>query len=193
MHIESTPQNYPNKVGMVYKLLQENILRRNLLPGERLIERELVEKFGVSSTIIREALARLAKDELISILPYRGAFVTKLSEKDIIEIYELREAIEGLAGRWAAERASEEKIQQLKSLIKILERRINENGWSYRDAAMELKFHDLTAEMSGNTRLHKIINDLRSQCKLLISTSIARPERAKEAFEEEKKVLEAII
>jgi len=193
MNLQPPLQNYHNKSRAVYELLRQNILRRKFLPGERLIERELVEKLGVSSTTIREALTRLAKDGLVGKLPDRGAFVTKLSKNDIKEIYELREQIEGLAARWAAERVSEEKIEQLKSLIKYSEGRIKENSWSYDDALNELKFHDLTAEMSGNTRLRKIIRDIRNQSKLLISASSVHPKRGREAFEEEKKILEAII
>jgi len=189
---ESTLQNYPNKTGRVYEHLRESILRKELSSGERLIERDLVQRLGVSSTVVREALARLAKDGLVTLLPYRGAFVTKLSKRDIIEIYELREVVEGLAARWAAERVNEEEIKQLRAFIKSSERFVA-NTSSYYDALNKFRFHDLIGKMSGNARLYKIIRDFRNQSKLLISSSLARPERAKEAFEEEKKVLEAII
>jgi DNA-binding GntR family transcriptional regulator len=193
MEAKPASQNYPKKTGTVYELLREKILARDFLPGERLIERDLVQNLGVSSTTVREALTRLAKDGLVSILPYRGACVTKLSEKDIVEIYELREQIEGLAARWAAERVSKEQIQQLKSRIKSSERHITGARGNYYDALNELNSHHVAAKMSANIKLHKIIHDLYNQSRLLISASLAHPDRTREAFEEEKKVLEAII
>jgi len=193
MEAKPTSQDYPRKTGTVYELLRQKILGRDFLPGERLIERDLVEILGVSSTTVCEALTRLAKDGLVSILPYRGACVTKLSEKDIVEIYELREQIEGLAARWAAERVSKEQIQQLKSLIESSEKHIGKTHKNYYDALNELNSHVLAAKMSANTRLQKLIHDLYNQSRLLISVSLAHPERTREAFEEEKKVLKAII
>jgi len=82
----------------------ENITERKLLPGERLVERDLMEKLGVSKTPIREVLARLKEDGLMEGALHQSAFVARNSRKDAAEIYDLRRALEALAARCAAEK-----------------------------------------------------------------------------------------
>ena len=87
--------------------LREALLNQFFAPGDRLIERELCELTGVSRTSVREALRLLESEGLIETIPNRGPIVASLSAEDAQYIYEVREALEGLAGRLFAERASD--------------------------------------------------------------------------------------
>ncbi|RLE08368.1 hypothetical protein DRZ78_01220, partial [Candidatus Aerophobetes bacterium] len=167
---EQSLQNYPSKSEKVYDILLENIIRRRLTPGERLVERDLAEKLGVSKTPIREALSRLRKEGLVEGTSYHGFFVTRISPKDMEEIYELREVIEGLAARNATKKINEEQIEQLNSIIRSFEQCVRKKdleGYSFLD----LEFHNLLATISKNKRLSEIMQLLRNQTKILMSTS----------------------
>ena len=93
--------------------LRESILNQFFAPGERLIERELCELTGVSRTSVREALRQLESEGLIETIPNRGPVVTSLSFEDAMQIYEVREALEGLAARLFVRRASDELVGAL--------------------------------------------------------------------------------
>ena len=75
------------------------IVERRLAPGQRLIERELVELTGVSRTSVREALRELAAEGLVTVIPNKGTVVTSVSAEEARQLYQVRSALEGLAGR----------------------------------------------------------------------------------------------
>ena len=87
--------------------LRKAILTRQLAPGQRLIERELVEMTGVSRTSVREALRELAAEGLVSTAPNKGTAVATLTSEQARQIYEVRAVLEGLAGRLFVENATE--------------------------------------------------------------------------------------
>ena len=93
--------------------LREAILNQYFAPGDRLIERELCELTGVSRTSVREALRQLESEGLIDTIPNRGPVVASVSLHDAQHIYEVREALEGLAARLFVERASDDDVQDL--------------------------------------------------------------------------------
>jgi DNA-binding GntR family transcriptional regulator len=84
-------------------LLKEQILEGRLVPGQRLISRDLIEELGISRGPLREAFRRLAADGLVDLIPNRGAVVRRLSVDEIANLYQVREALEGFAARRAAE------------------------------------------------------------------------------------------
>lgn len=93
--------------------LRTAILNQYFKPGDRLIERELCELTGVSRTSVREALRQLESEGLVKIIPQRGPIVASLDVSDARDIYEVREALEGLAARLFVERASDEEVARL--------------------------------------------------------------------------------
>lgn len=97
----------------VVGILRQEILDDVLHPGERLLENTLCERYGVSRTVIREALRQLESEKLITMLPNRGPIVAVLTVADIEALYEVRRALEGLAGELFAERASDAQAQGL--------------------------------------------------------------------------------
>ena len=78
--------------------LRQAILERKLAPGQRLIERELVELTGVSRTSIREALRELAAEGLVTTIPNKGTVVATVTAEEARQLYQVRSALEGLAG-----------------------------------------------------------------------------------------------
>ena len=104
------PQGLPDRI---YGALKHRILTCSLPPGQRLMERELAQELGVSRTPLREALNRLALEQLVFLTPYRGYAVTPEHLDDIRKLSELRLILEAESAALAAERATEEDIQEL--------------------------------------------------------------------------------
>ena len=98
-----------------YQELKQIILEGQVAPGKKLKEGDLAEALGISRTPVREAINRLEKEGLVEIFPQRGAFVVEFTEKDVFELFLIRENLEGLAARLAAEKISESSLAKLQS------------------------------------------------------------------------------
>lgn len=146
----------------VYAHLKEEILVNRIAPGSVLLEVPLAESLGVSRGPIREALGSLAAEGLVTITPRRGAVVTKLTKRDFLEAYQVREALEQLAVRMAVPRMSEGELDALDALIEEMLRcsaRSDDTGFFDANAA----FHEAFVVASGNTRLVEVYRRLVGQ------------------------------
>ena len=103
---------------VVFKTLREAILRGDLKPGERLMELQLAAKLGVSRTPIREAIRMLQQEGLAVTIPRRGAEVAAMTEKDMEDVLQVREALEILAVQLASEKITKEQIAELEERLK---------------------------------------------------------------------------
>lgn len=90
-------------VDRVADALRSGLMSHRFAPGQRLIEADLTEEYGVSRGTLRQAFSRLESDGLIEIVPNRGALVRQLSQRDIVELFQIRSELEGLAARLAAQ------------------------------------------------------------------------------------------
>jgi DNA-binding GntR family transcriptional regulator len=147
---------------VIFDTLREAIITGELKPGERLMEVKLAEKMGVSRTPVREAIRMLELEGLVDMLPRKGAHVAELSVKDIMDVLEVRAAMDSLATRLAAERISDEEIKELKQIqVQFISYTEKENlqGIIKKD----VEFHELIYHASRNDRLLQISNNLREQ------------------------------
>jgi len=187
-----TLEEYASKSERIYDILLENIIKRRFVPGEKLVERDLAKKLKVSKTPVREALSKLEREGLIEGPSYRSFSVTQLSEKDIIEIYDIREIADGLAARCAAKKADKKQIKQLHSIIHSLRDYVKKNDLgSYN--SLDIKFHNLLGAISENKRLREIMQRLRNQTRVLMTTSVTLLGRAKASLAEHTKIVDAIV
>ncbi|KAF5070804.1 GntR family transcriptional regulator [Anaerotignum sp.] len=147
---------------VVFHTLREAILVGKLVPGERLMENQLADKLGVSRTPVREALRMLALENLVELVPRKGAQVLDMSEKDIVNILEVRGALESLATSIACTKMKKEDLQQLKKLEGEFERAIDENDLE-RIIQLDEDFHDLILKSTENDKLAQIYQNLRIQ------------------------------
>ena len=186
-------ENNPSKSEKIYKILQDDIIERRFLPGQRLVERELIEKLGVSKTPVREALARLKRDGLVEGTLHRSIVVSRILRKDAVEIYDLREILEGLAARGAAEKITPEKAKEIHSIIQLTEECIKKNNLK-EYAPLDLQFHNLIGIISENERLCEMMQRLHYQIRILMSTSITLPGRGvRVSLNEHKKIVKEIV
>lgn len=176
----------------VYAKLREAILKGDLPAGERLVERRLAEQLGVSRTPVREALRLLEKEGLVSHLPRIGAVVAAIDDAEVLEVYRIREVLEGLAARMAAERISPEELAHLAELLHRLEELASEGDLDALEK-VHREFNDTIYRAAGSPRLHGMINSLGDYIARSARTGWhTRPGRLAEAAREHRRLVEAI-
>ncbi|HEY3423344.1 MAG TPA: GntR family transcriptional regulator [Negativicutes bacterium] len=176
---------------VVCETLRAAIVEGVLKPGERLMEIQLAEELGVSRTPVREAIRKLELEGFVVMVPRRGTYVADLSIRDVNEVYEVRTALDILAAGLAAERITEEELEQMERILVQIGKYIEEgNMEAIVDA--DGQFHDILYQASRNDRLVGIINNLREQLTRFRSISMAYPGRLKNTLEEHSRLVEAI-
>jgi DNA-binding GntR family transcriptional regulator len=183
--------NYKPLREIVFESLREAIINGILEPGERLMEIQLAEEMGVSRTPVREAIRKLELEGFVVMIPRKGAYVAGISMKDIADVFEIRAALESLAAGLAAERITEEELEQLE---RTLVRNSEVTEINNLDALVDIDtdFHDVLYKASRNERLVQIISNLREQIQRFRKASLSHPGRMKDALGEHKKMVEAI-
>lgn len=145
-------------VVRVADVLKRQILEGALVPGQRLISRDLVEELGISRGPLREAFRRLVADGLVDLIPNRGAVVRRLSVDEIANLYQVREALEGFAARRAAEVI--DKGDNRARFIDVLER--GRRHFTHPDfqafVVDNRQFHRVIVDMSENPQLSELID-----------------------------------
>jgi DNA-binding GntR family transcriptional regulator len=142
--------------------LRTAILAGEYTPGERLVEAQLTERFGVSRFTIRLALQDLSGEGLVEIQRNRGAQVRKISLAETIEITQVRMVLEGLVAAQAAERVTAEQASELDE-IGLLMRRAVDAGEFRRYSDLNARLHDLIRTIAGHATADRLIGTLRAQ------------------------------
>lgn len=172
-----------------YRQLKDAIRKGTLPPGTRVREIEIAERFGISRTPAREAIRRLESDGLISFVPRQGAVISKLDHQQTMELYDLREILEGSAAGFAARHASAAEIEELGELI-AAEPELR----SHPDQLADLNqlFHGALYRAAHNRFLERSLLGLRDAMALLGGTTLAIAGRFETAHAEHLAILDAI-
>jgi DNA-binding GntR family transcriptional regulator len=169
---ERNLESASSKRESAYLHIRRKIASGEVRGGHAISELSLAKQLGISRTPIREALAKLAAEGILEQSPNRRAIVVKLTREDIIDLYELREALEafavGKAARQPVRRADLDKLQSLTDAIRTLEDELHQSGkprldreQMHRFLAMDLTFHTLLMRLGANARMLKIVNESR--------------------------------
>jgi DNA-binding GntR family transcriptional regulator len=141
--------------------IREAIASGALKPGDQIVEVAMAARIGVSRSPVREALRQLEQQGLVESIPNRGTFVAALDESDVEEIVLLRGALEGLAGRLAADRMGRRDVRALEEIVARMERHTGPGAQeesAFIDADAE--FHSALVRFSGHRRLHRMWAEL---------------------------------
>lgn len=144
---------------MVYKSLRKEILTGRINPGEHLLELEISSKLGVSRTPVREALRMLELEGLVIMLPRRGARVSKITEKSMQDVLEVRESLDALCVELACERITAQEKEELRRACEAFEKAVATND-SRKIAEADVRFHDILMKAAKNDRLVDIEENL---------------------------------
>jgi 4-hydroxy-4-methyl-2-oxoglutarate aldolase len=174
-----------------YEQLREAIVSGRLQPNERLIEAELSRELGVGRAVVRAALARLEQEGLVERERNRGARVRMISEREAVEILEARTVLEGLAARYAAERADGNAIGDLRSILAEMHSRLKDGdllGASDQNA----RLHERMREAADHPTSARLISGLRSQLVRFQYRTILVPGRSDHSYSEHEAIVDAI-
>lgn len=139
----------------VLQSITEAIIEGKIRPGDPLIESQIAEQMGVSRGPVREALAQLEHMGLVEKIPYKGAFVSRLSEEGIRELYTLRSLLEGLAARLITESKDAEAAARLEAILEQMQK-VAEEGDLTALVDLDLQFHDNLCSLSGHKLLVQV-------------------------------------
>ena len=142
---------------LVYLELKHKILTGEIISQTRLMEIDLSEKMNVSRTPIREAIKRLADDGLVKVEPRRGAYVANISIKDMLDVFEVREDMEGFVAKLAAQRITDDEKQHLRSIAREYEQAIEKADDKETIIELDEKFHNFIVQCSGNETLSELV------------------------------------
>ena len=162
--------------GRTTVALREAIITGQITAGEKLNEPRLAEQFSVSRGPLREAIRRLVSMRLVTYVPNQGASVVTLDPQSIIDLYEVREALEGKAAALAARNMSEQDIAKLHDLLEIHRHHHQSNSGEYMMTEGDFDFHYQVILGSGNQLL---INQLCDELYHLIRMFRYRTSRVK--------------
>lgn len=149
------------KAKMIYDDLKHRILSGELKADARLVIHQLAVSYDSSDIPVREALKELAAEDLIEMSPHKGSRVKRLSVKEMQDMLEIRQNLEPLAARLAAENATPELITALEDIHKRSEKAAKAENYS-EYSNINREFHQLIVEASDNTYLKKILSELLS-------------------------------
>lgn len=172
----------------VYKNIKQMILKRQLVPGQKLTQDDMAKLLGVSRTPLLAAFSKLEKEWLVESRPRRGFYIRELNRTDELNLFDIRLRLEPLGARKAAENGSN---QEKKKLIKIVEAALDFNCGDNRSEFNEYdyNFHGLVMEMTGNKMLEMMLSSYN-----IISLSNQDEIRidCKKSIEGHKKIAKAI-
>ncbi len=170
--------------------IEEAILSGQFKPRERLIEMDLISRFGVSRTVIREALKKLEAKGLVRTTPYRGAIVADLTVEEVEEIYFVRAELERIAARLVLKHITQKEIQNLKKLSKEVERHLRKK--THQMIEKDSEFHRMIFRACRNSYLYDMIDFLRTKAHIVRFNAWSLPRRIEESILEHRMMVKAI-
>jgi len=138
----------------VYQRIKEMILSGELKPGEKLPQEKIAEQLGVSRMPLHKAFVMLEEEFLVESIPRRGIFIRKPDIQEIIDAFECREGLEGIAARRAASNLTNKEIDHLEFLFKEFQDLTHIDPVLYQ--AADTEFHELIIQASGNKVMHRL-------------------------------------
>jgi DNA-binding GntR family transcriptional regulator len=174
-----------------YEEIRRRILEGELAPAAPLSEYQLAGLLRVSRTPVREALKRLGHEGLVRSIPTRGGFVAELSIQDIMEIYQIREQLESLAARVAAETLPTADIEELEGEL-ARAATLADKGRAQDTFESDIHLHKRIIEATKNGRLVSIIATLDDQVRRIRAMSPRTPGRLKSTLREHREIVRRI-
>ncbi len=174
---------------VVFNTLREAILKGELKPGERLMEMHLATKLGVSRTPIREAIRMLEHEGLAVTIPRKGAQVAKMTEKDLQDVLEVRDALDALAVVCACRRMTDTQFVELKEAMKAFEDATRTEDVR-KIVETDEAFHDVIYASAENPKLVNIINSAREQMYRYRYEYVKNPSVYSQLIAEHKQIIE---
>ncbi|GAA1985897.1 GntR family transcriptional regulator [Amycolatopsis minnesotensis] len=174
----------------VLEALRQDVLAAEFEPGERLVEARLCARYEVSRTVVREVLRQLESEGLVTTVPNRGPVVTELTAADAEALFEVRGALEGLAGALFAERATAEQRERMGKVIRRYARTHRKAELAER-LAMKDEFYDILIAGAANPVIDSTLRGIHARVQMLRGLSLRARGRGPETVRELTAIHEA--
>jgi GntR family transcriptional regulator, trigonelline degradation regulator len=175
----------------VVESLRTAIFNRRFSPGDRLVERELCEMLDVSRTLLREALSQLEAEGVVQIIPHRGPIVAVYSAEDAKSIYEVRAALEEMAGRCFVERATESECKALETAFAEMKRSCT-SKLGADHLTVKTRFYAALTTGAHNPVLVEMLRLIHGRVSMLRATTLAQPGRLAASLAELGNIVKSI-
>lgn len=176
----------------VITALRQAIRDFALKPGQRLVERELMEQLSVSRTTIREALRELASEGLVTVVPQRGAIVSAPSLEEALDLYEVRAVLESLVVTHFVERASDSEVTELATTVEGLAE-VSRTATDIRTILnAKDEFYRVLIAGAQSTTLQQLLEGIQARVQVLRATSLSEAGRAFASVEELRAIVQAV-
>jgi DNA-binding GntR family transcriptional regulator len=177
-----------------YEALKSAITRMNVYDDKadlKLDERALSERFGISRTPIREAIAQLDQEGLVRVVPRRGVFIVRKTKAEIVEMITAWAALESMSARLATAVANDEDIAALHDLVDDFSQdEVARRMGEYSDA--NILFHQAIVALGGNTKIIEICDGLFVHVRAIRQRTIFERDRAKRSIIDHKQIIDAL-
>ena len=174
-----------------YATMRRIIRSGELGPGERLVETDLAQRLGLGRNAIRTSLARLEQDGLVERTAFRGARVRVIDEEEAVEILEARGALEGVAASYAAQRASPQDVDALRSIVMQMTELLAA-GDLLGMSDLNARLHGRIVDIANLHRVARLIDDLNAQNVRHQFRTVLAPGRPSQSLREHGAIVDAI-
>ena len=181
-----------NLRDQTYDIIKNMIILREIEPGKKINEEHIAKEIQVSRTPIREALCRLENEGIVKIIPRRGAFVADLTEINVGEILLIREVLEGLVARLAAENMDEKTLEKLRKALQKVSTIPEKDRDLINYTRSEVDFHALLLSAANNQMLKNMMEIVNAHLQIIRLRTVVIPERAQKTVKEHHQILKAI-
>lgn len=183
--------NHKSLGDIIYETLKHKIIYREIKPGERIIDKHLADEFGVSRSLVRQALTILEKEELVKVIPRSGFYVKEMTKQEVKELYDIRCILEGFATELAVPRIPDEEILNLERIFNEANKDLTKDKVeTFIEADAEL--HKVIVNNCGNKLLINIINKYNNRYVFYRIVDLSGVPRAKEAYHEHLNIFKAV-
>jgi len=176
----------------VVAALRQAIMNFKLKPGQRLVERELIEQLGVSRTTVREALRQLTTEGLVTVVPQKGAVVSAPTMDEAVDLYEIRAALESFAVQRFVERATDSQIERLDASVTHLNEVAIRTEDTWQILSAKDLFYAVLIEGAGSAVLQQLLEGIQARVRVLRATSLSEGGRKFDAVQELRAIVDAI-
>jgi DNA-binding GntR family transcriptional regulator len=185
-----------------YNYIRARVIDGSISPGSRLSNRALANEIGISFIPVREAISQLVSEGLVVHEPKLGCFVKEINRQELVDLYELREALEGHGAMVAAARITEEQLEELQThnsaMQALADRAVKEDIMKVDPRremwrAADTRFHLTILKVAGNRLVVKTVNDLRVLSQVFNHyNQFPKPDLMQKTCEEHQEIIEAL-
>ena len=173
-----------NLRDQIYDILKRRIVLRQIESGKKINEEDLAKSLGVSRTPIRETLLRLEHEGIVKIIPRRGAFVVSQSKEKVMDLFEVREVLEGLVAQLATKNMNHELLDRLKRCLEKISSGDGDNNRLLKYTPADVEFHATLLEASDNELLKSMMESVNVHLQMVRLRTVALPGRPEQTVKE---------